>query len=50
MPIDSVLQQKYTALLPHLDERQRRLVAAVDARDLGYGGWERSSSPGQVSC
>ncbi len=32
------LQQKYETLLPHLNERQRRLVAAADAQTLGYGG------------
>jgi transposase len=32
------LQEKYAVLLPHLDERQRRLVAAADAQTLGYGG------------
>jgi Rhodopirellula transposase DDE domain len=49
MPIDSVLQQKYTVLLPHLDERQRRLVAAVDARDLGYGGIARVARAADLS-
>lgn len=32
------LSQKYADLLPYLNERQRRLVAAADARLLGYGG------------
>jgi len=32
------LQHKLTAVLPHLNERQRRLVAAAEARSLGYGG------------
>ena len=32
------LRQKLTAVLPHLNERQRRLVAAAEARSLGYGG------------
>jgi DNA-binding phage protein len=32
------LQQKLTAVLPHLNERQRRLVAAAEARSWGYGG------------
>jgi len=41
MQIDPVLQQKYAALFPYLNERQRRLVAAADARDLGYGGVAR---------
>src|SRR5258708_8864479 len=32
------LETKLTKLLPHLDERQRRLLAAAAARALGYGG------------
>ena len=41
MLIDSELQQKYTALFPYLDERQRRLLAAADSRGLGYGSIAR---------
>src|SRR5215471_20794979 len=33
-----MLAAKYAAVLPHLDERQRRLVLAADARMLGHGG------------
>src|SRR5712692_6247954 len=32
------LQTKWNKLMPHLDERQRRLLAAAEARVLGYGG------------
>lgn len=32
------LQTKWNVLVPHLDERQRRLMAAAEARVLGYGG------------
>jgi hypothetical protein len=32
------LAQLFTALLPHLNERQRRLVAGAEARALGRGG------------
>ena len=38
MADDSGLGGKYFLLKPHLNERQRRLVAAADARLLGYGG------------
>ena len=38
MKSDTVLQRKFADLLPMLDERARRLVAAVEARALGYGG------------
>jgi transposase len=32
------LRRKWKAMRPHLNERQRRLVAAAEARVLGYGG------------
>ncbi len=32
------LQTKWNFLVPHLDERQRRLMAAAEASVLGYGG------------
>jgi len=39
MEIDEqMLAAKFGAVLPHLDERQRRLVLAAEARSLGYGG------------
>ena len=41
MQIDEqVLAAKFDALLPHLDERQRRLVLGAEARWLGHGGIE----------
>src|SRR3954451_14445123 len=33
-----LLQAKFDAVLPHLDERQQRLVLAGEARSLGHGG------------
>jgi Rhodopirellula transposase DDE domain len=36
--VDRELKEKVTALLPYLNERQRRLFLAVEARALGYGG------------
>jgi DNA-binding phage protein len=41
MTNDSRMLQKYARVLPHLNERQRRLVAAADAQMLGYGGIAR---------
>ncbi len=38
MNIESALTTKYRSLFDHLDERQRRLVAAADATQLGRGG------------
>lgn len=33
-----MLAAKFAVLLPHLDERQRRLLAGAEARSLGHGG------------
>src|SRR5215831_661257 len=33
-----MLAAKFAALLPHLDERQRRLTLGAEARSLGHGG------------
>ena len=41
MEIDVLLRHRTSSLFPHLTERQRRLVAAADARALGYGGVSR---------
>jgi len=37
------LEQKYSLLFPHLNERQQHLVAALDAQQLGRGGVARIS-------
>ena len=34
------LAAKFPVLLPHLDERQRRLCLGSEARSLGHGGIE----------
>ena len=36
--IEAVLATKFQVLLPHLDERQRRLVMGAEALSLGHGG------------
>src|SRR5262249_29671635 len=36
--VQESLAAKFGALFPHLDERQRRLVAGAEARALGHGG------------
>jgi transposase len=36
--IEESLAAKFQTLLPHLDERQRRLLAGAEARALGHGG------------
>jgi hypothetical protein len=38
MDTNEELEQKYALLFPHLNERQRHLVAAADAERLGRGG------------
>ena len=35
---ETALAAKFAALLPHLDERQRRLTVAAEARSIGHGG------------
>src|SRR5512147_3036421 len=35
---EAVLAAKFKTLLPHLDERQRRLAIGAEARSLGHGG------------
>src|SRR5262249_62320383 len=35
---EEMLAAKFAVILPHLDERQRRLALAADARMLGHGG------------
>jgi hypothetical protein len=46
---DPELQRKFASILPNLDERQRRLVAAAEARSLGYGGIRRVSRASGIS-
>jgi hypothetical protein len=36
--VEASLAAKFEVLLPHLDERQRRLMLAAEARSLGHGG------------
>jgi hypothetical protein len=36
------LASKFEVLLPHLNERQRRLLLAAEARLVGHGGSGRS--------
>src|SRR3954454_75088 len=46
---DPELRRKFTSILPNLDERQRRLLAAAEARSLGYGGIRRVSRAAGIS-
>jgi hypothetical protein len=38
MEVEELLRAKFSALLPHLDERQQRLYLGSEARALGHGG------------
>ena len=49
MATRSPLERKYEQLLPLLNERQRRLVAAADAQLLGHGGILRVSAASGLS-
>jgi Rhodopirellula transposase DDE domain len=44
-----VLGEAFAALLPHLDERQRRLALGAAARVLGYGGVRRVAHVARVA-
>jgi len=41
MKIDKLITARFVALENFLDERQRRLYAAVEAKVLGHGGLKR---------
>jgi len=49
MEIDLVLAKKLAMILPHLNEKQRRLMLAVEARTLGRGGITRVARASGVS-
>jgi hypothetical protein len=44
------LAAKFAALLPHLDERQRRLAMGAEARSLGQGGIKAVAEAAGVSA
>ena len=43
------LKMKLAVVLPHLNEKQRRILIAAEANDLGYGGIQRLSDLTGVS-
>jgi AcrR family transcriptional regulator len=49
MDEDTLLAQKFTAILPHLNEKQRRLLLAAEARTLGHGGISQVARAAGVS-
>ena len=49
MNVDTILAEKLAAILPHLNEKQRRLLLAAEARALGHGGVSRVAHVSGVS-
>ena len=49
MEVDVVLAKKLATVLPHLNEKQRRLMLAAEARALGRGGITRVARASGVS-
>lgn len=49
MAVDGALAKKLGAILPHLNEKQRRLMLAAEARALGHGGITRVAQAAGVS-
>ncbi len=49
MSNDAFLAEKFAAILPHLNEKQRRLLLAAEARALGHGGISRVARASGVS-
>jgi transposase len=49
MDKQSKLTEKLSAVLPYLNERQQRLLLAVEARSIGYGGVSQVSRASGVS-
>ena len=49
MAVDTVLRKKLTTILPYLNEKQRRLMLAAEARALGRGGVTRVAQASGVS-
>jgi hypothetical protein len=49
MEVEEALAAKFPVLLPHLDERQRRLYLGSEARSLGHGGVEAVARAAGVS-
>ncbi len=49
MSDDILLEQKFAAILPHLNEKQRRLILAAEAQSLGHGGISRVARASGIS-
>ena len=49
MADDNVLRQRLSEVLPHLNEQQRRILLAAEARSLGRGGVSRVARASGIS-
>jgi hypothetical protein len=49
MDVEERLKQKFSTVFPYLDEKQRRIVAAAEARSLGHGGVTRVAKAAHIS-
>ncbi|MDQ3398370.1 MAG: hypothetical protein M3511_11505 [Deinococcota bacterium] len=49
MSNDVLLAEKFAVVFPHLNEKQRRLLLAAEARSLGHGGISRVARASGVS-
>jgi len=49
MEEDALLSRKFADVLPHLNEKQRRLLLAAEARSLGHGGITRVARASGIS-
>lgn len=49
MVTDAELQEKYMRLLPHLDEKSRRLYLSSEAQNIGRGGKAKVSKLAGIS-
>ena len=49
MEEDVLLARKFADVLPHLNEKQRRLILAAEARSLGHGGITRVARASGIS-
>ena len=42
--MDNITAERIQTLLPHLNERQKRLFLGIEAKGLGYGGVKKSTN------
>jgi len=45
-----LFENRLLKLLPHLNEKQKRLAAALEAKTIGYGGVSKVSRATGMDC